>query len=81
MRRLERSIRRRGDARAALDRVVLSVPAIVQIVIVLLRPSSSTCWRTSACRPMKPEPDAPASAAAWPASGTAYQLSLKRCSS
>ncbi len=31
--RLERSIRRRLDARAALDRVVLSLPAIVQIVI------------------------------------------------
>ncbi len=33
MRRLERSIRRRLDARAALDRVVRSLPAIVQIVV------------------------------------------------
>lgn len=33
MRRLERSIRRRMDARAALDRVVRSLPAIVQIVV------------------------------------------------
>ena len=33
LRRLERSIRRRMDARAALDRVVRSLPAIVQIVV------------------------------------------------
>lgn len=33
MRRLERSIRRRLDARAALDRVVRSLPAVVQIVV------------------------------------------------
>ncbi len=33
LRRLERSIRRRLDARAALDRVVRSLPAIVQIVV------------------------------------------------
>lgn len=33
MRRLERSIRRRLDARAALDRAVRSLPAIVQIVV------------------------------------------------
>ena len=33
MRRLERSIRRRLDARAAFDRVARSLPAIVQIVV------------------------------------------------
>lgn len=33
LRRLERSIRRRLDARTALDRVVASLPAIVQIVV------------------------------------------------
>ena len=33
LKRLERSIRRRLDARAALDRVVRSLPAIVQIVV------------------------------------------------
>lgn len=33
LRRLERSIRRRMDARAALDRVVRSLPAVVQIVV------------------------------------------------
>ena len=33
MKRLERSIRRRLDARAALDRVVRSLPAVVQIVV------------------------------------------------
>lgn len=33
LQRLERSIRRRLDARAALDRVVRSLPAVVQIVV------------------------------------------------